>query len=219
MLSNSVNLFSENMHSSASLTGMSLTKISFVLWCMSNCSCAKCLTVCKATVPMKLMAWPNGLKAGWADLSAPSARQDLHLFRRMSQWFPLSFHFLSFFFLNRILLFHAFWLLRISDVAGSCFQHFFHIYKDWEPSVGLFVYECTSQSFKSCAEDGGRRKRGPDSALIINSGETAAERTGTCHVVPRCTASFIKPCINIRPCKNCWKIAAQMPRKKCCFLV
>lgn len=104
-------------------------------------------------------------------------------------------------------------------VAGSCFQHFFHIYKDWEPSVGWFVYECTSQSFKSCAEDGGRRRRGPDSALIINSGETAAERTGTCHVVPRCTASFIKPCINIRPCKNCWKIAAQMPRKKCCFLV
>lgn len=127
--------------------------------------------------------------------------------------------FFIFFFLNRILLFHAFWLLRISDVAGSCFQHFFHIYKDWEPSVGLFVYECTSQSFKSCAEDGGRRKRGPDSALIINSGETAAERTGTRHVVPRCTASFIKPCINIRPCKNCWKIAAQMPRKKCCFLV
>jgi len=103
-------------------------------------------------------------------------------------------------------------------VAGSCFQHFY-IYKDWEPSVGWFVYECTSKSFKSCAEDGGRRKRGPDSALIINSGETAAERTGTCHVVPRCTASFIKPCINIRPCKNCWKIAAQMPRKKCCFLV
>lgn len=102
-------------------------------------------------------------------------------------------------------------------VAGSCFQHFFHIYKDWEPSVGWFVYECTSQSFKSCAEDGGRRRRGPDSALIINSGETAAERTGTCHVVPRCTAPFTKPCINIRPCKNCWKIAAQMPRKKMLF--
>lgn len=45
------------------------------------------------------------------------------------------------------------------------------------------------------------RRQGPDSALVKNSGDTVAEKTGTCHVVLRYTALFIKPCINIRPCK------------------
>lgn len=218
MLSNSVNLFSENMHSSASLTGMSLTKISFVLWWCQTAVVLNASLFAKRRYHW--VWWHNPM----ASKPGGQTSQPLQLVRICiySDVCHNDFHFPSIFYLFFFKQDTPFPCFLASEnfrrVAGSCFQHFY-IYKDWEPSVGWFVYECTSQSFKSCAEDGGRRKRGPDSALIINSGETAAERTGTCHVVPRCTASFIKPCINIRPCKNCWKIAAQMPRKKCCFLV
>lgn len=199
MLSNSVNLFSENMHSSASLTGMSLTKISFVPQCMSDCSCAKCPTVCTATEPMKLMAWPTSLKVVWAVLQllriciySDTCHSDFH--------FPSIF---CLFFFNRILfIFHAFWSLRISELW---LDHASTISSTFRRTGSLLLVvlfmNVLHKVLKAVLSWVVGRRQGPDSALIKNSGGTVAEKTGMCHVVLRYTALFIKPCINIRPCK------------------
>lgn len=76
MGSDSVNLFSEDVHPSTSLRGMSLTEISCTLQDLSNCNLTKCFAVHKVTAPMKLMLWPIGFEALWADPLVPSSPQD-----------------------------------------------------------------------------------------------------------------------------------------------
>lgn len=108
--SGSVNLFSEGVHPSTNLRGMSLTEISCALQDLSNCNLTKCFAVYKVTAPMKLMPWPIGFEAVSADPVVPSSPQDC------IYWDIYVTIIFGFLFFDRILIFCIFCFLRISEL-------------------------------------------------------------------------------------------------------
>lgn len=140
---------------------MPLTEINFALSYTSNRNFPKCFTVGKVTVLMKLVAWPTSLRALWADPSVPAAPQDWHLPRYMSRWFAVCFIYLFVF--NRVLLFHDFWFLRISEpcliVFSKFLPHLKGVQKFFVVAFCSFVClffgsDCNLWSFRSSMEIG-----------------------------------------------------------------
>lgn len=123
--SDSVNLFSENVHSSTNLREMSLTEISFALQDLSNYNFAKCFTGCKNDSPDEANAMTHWLHSS---VSRPLGPFISSGFASIEIYVTIIFYF---FFLT------AYFLFMFSEnfraAPGSCFQTFFHIYKARKP--------------------------------------------------------------------------------------